>query len=178
MRGCAVSPTCISRPLTLPMSHSSRSISFLSRTSRTRFTSASHDLEWNRYHRENEGYQHNNRHDRIADPAVAVLTEVDGVVHEQQKRNYGERQRGTGECHRHHRHLDRIDAENQRNRRQENDDGVDESESRVLRGLEVFAPVPAEALCEEVRNCQRNLERRAKARENHRKGEQIESPPR
>src|SRR5207237_5844247 len=95
-RGWVFSPTCITRPLTLPMQHSSRSISFLSRTSRTRSISASDDLEGDGYQRQHEGDQADDRDQRVAYPAVAILAEVNGIIHEKKKRHDCEWKRRAG----------------------------------------------------------------------------------
>src|SRR5256714_10509175 len=166
-RGCVFSPACITSPLTRPMQHSSRSISFLSRTSRTRSISAPNDLQRDRYQRQNERNHDNDRHDGIADPAVTIFSEVDRIVHQEQKGHDSERKRSARKRHRQHRNLDWIDAQYEWNRGEQDDEGVDEGEPRVLRGLEVLTPVPAEPLREEVCNRQRNLERGAEAREQH-----------
>src|SRR6202022_275729 len=92
MRGCESFSTCISRPSTPPLCFSSRSSSSLSRTSRTRFTSASDDLERNRDHRQNKRNQHDDRDNSIADPAIAVLPEIDGIVHEEKEWDNRQRQ--------------------------------------------------------------------------------------
>src|SRR4051812_4006849 len=132
IRGWLFSPTCMTKPLTLPIGQPSRSISFLSRTSRTSFTSASDDLEWNRDYRENEGNQNYDGDDGIADPAIAVLAEVNRIVHQEKEWHDGQRQRRGCEGHRYRRHLDRVYAEQEWNGREKNDERVDEREARVL----------------------------------------------
>src|SRR4026208_388063 len=96
MRGGPASPTCISIPPTLPIAQSSRSISFLSSTSRTRCTSASHDLEWNRNQSQHECNQYDQADNGIADPPVAVLAEVERIVHEKKKRHDCKRESRAG----------------------------------------------------------------------------------
>src|ERR1041385_8267351 len=112
-RGCVFSPTCMSKPLTLPISQSSRSFSFLSRTSRTRSTSASKELQRDGYQRQDERDYDDDRNDGVAQPAVAILPEVNRIVHEKQERHDREGEGRAGEGHRDHRHLDRIHAQHQ-----------------------------------------------------------------
>src|SRR5690349_396745 len=176
MRGWLFSPTCIRRPLTLPIWQSSRSINFLSRTSRTRSISASNQLQRDGYQREHEGDHDDNRNDGVTEPAVAVFPEVDRIIHEKQEWHNGERKRRAGEGHGDHRHLDGVDAEHQRNGGEKDDDGVHESESRIFRRLQVFAPVPAKPLREEVRDREGEFEGGAEAREQHREREQVKAP--
>src|SRR2546423_1898471 len=176
MRGCECSPNCITSPSTRPISQSSRSISCLSRTSRTRSISASDDLERYGNDRQDERDQDDNRHDGIADPPVAMLAEVYRIIHQEQERDNCEWKSRCSKRHRDHRHFDWIDAKYQRNRSEQNYDSVGQAKSGVFGWGYILTPIPAEALCEEVGNGERDLESRTEARQQHGYGEKIEAP--
>src|SRR4051812_43815142 len=165
-------------PLARPMLQSCWSMSCLSSTSRIKCTSTSDYLQRNRDDRQHERDQYHDCDDGVADPSIPVLAEVDRIVHQEQERHDRQRKCRAGESHRKHCHFDWVDAKHQRDGGQQNDDGVDKSKTRVLRWLEIFTPVPAEALGKEISNGERDLQRSAEACEQHAEREQVKPPAR
>ena len=99
------------------------------------------------------------------------------VVHEDQERDRGHRQRRRAEDHRDVGELQRIDAHDDQAGGQYERQRVRRAEARRLARLQVLSPVPAESLGDHVGQRQRDLERGPQARDPERGHEQPEPRP-
>src|SRR3954452_315904 len=175
MRASSPSGGPSTTPSTLPISRPARSTTCWSRMSRPISISAPQDFEGERDERDEAGDRAHSEHRHVAHPAVGVLVQVLGIVHQDQQRNDRDRKGQGGQRHGYDGELERIDAAEDDERRKGDDYGIDQSESGGLTRLQVLAPAPAEHLGDEIGELERDLQGGAEAGDEQRAHEEPEA---